>query len=321
MPAPVLSLEDIRAAAARIAPHVHRTPVLRCAGLDAWLGAEIFLKCENLQKSGSFKIRGACNAVLSLEDGQAGRGVATHSSGNHGQALALAARIRGIPACVVMPRNVPQVKKSAVAAYGAQVRYCEPTLRSREETLAVWLAETGATLVHPYNDPLIMAGQGTAALELIEDVPDLDAIIAPVSGGGLLSGTAVAARGLSPHLRVLGAEPSGADDAIRSLEAGQIIPCEHPATVADGLRGSLGDLTFSILRDHVSRILPADEPAIVEAMRFVWERTKLVTEPSAAVPVAALHQAPQACAGLRVGVILSGGNADLDHLPWQSQGR
>ncbi|OOG27237.1 serine dehydratase [Thioalkalivibrio denitrificans] len=309
-------LETIRETAGRIRPWVHRTPVMTCASLDSWLGARIFLKCENLQKVGAFKARGAANAVHSLSEEQAAPGVATHSSGNHGQALALAARTRGIPAFVVMPRNVPAVKKAAVAGYGARVSYCEPSVQAREQALAAVVAETGATVIHPYNDYRIIAGQGTAALELLEEIPDLDAVITPVGGGGLLSGTAIAARGLNPAIRILGAEPAGADDAIRSLAAGRIIPCEHPDTLADGLRGTLGDLTFPILRDHVAQILPASERGIVEAMRLTWERTKLIIEPSAAVPLAALREAPEVCAGLRVGVILSGGNVDLDNLPW-----
>ncbi|WP_018231145.1 pyridoxal-phosphate dependent enzyme [Thioalkalivibrio thiocyanodenitrificans] len=319
MPAPVLA--DIREAARRIRPHVHRTPVFTCTSLDHWLGARILLKCENLQKVGAFKIRGATNAVCSLGDEEAARGVATHSSGNHGQALALAAHTRGIPAHVVMPHDVPEVKKAAVAGYGARVRYCEPSVRAREEALAELVAETGATVIHPYNDHRIIAGQGTAALELLEDHPDLDAIIAPVGGGGLLSGTAIAARALSPDIRILGAEPAGADDAIRSLAAGHIIPCAQPRTVADGLRGTLGSLTFPVLHEHVERILPAGEAAIIEAMRFVWERTKLIIEPSAAVPVAALRESPRTCAGLKVGIILSGGNVDPDHLPWSPENR
>jgi threonine dehydratase len=310
------TLEDIRAAAARIRPHMHRTPVLTCASLDAWLGAQVFLKCENLQKVGAFKARGACNAVLSLSDQQAARGVATHSSGNHGQALALAARSRGISAHIVMPHDVPAVKKAAVAGYGGRIRYCEPTVEAREEALRQVVAETGATVVHPFNDHRIIAGQGTAALELLEEVPELDVIMTPVGGGGLLSGTAIAARGLRPGVRIFGAEPAGADDAIRSLAAGRIIPCVRPRTIADGLRGTLGDLTYPILRAHVEAILPATEPAIVEAMRFVWERTKLIIEPSAAVPVAALHEGGEALRGLRIGIIVSGGNVDLDHLPW-----
>lgn len=310
------TLEDIRAAAARIGPHVHHTPVVTCASLDAWLGARVFLKCENLQKVGAFKARGACNAVLSLGDEQAARGVATHSSGNHGQALALAARIRGIAAHIVMPHDVPAVKKSAVAGYGGQIRYCEPTVEAREEALRQVVAETGATVIHPFNDHRIIAGQGTAALELLEEVPELDVIMSPVGGGGLLSGTAIAARGLRPGVRIFGTEPAGADDAIRSLAAGRIIPCARPRTIADGLRGTLGDLTFPILRAHVEAILPATEPAIVEAMRFVWERTKLIIEPSAAVPVAALREGGEALRGQRIGIIISGGNVDLDHLPW-----
>jgi threonine dehydratase len=309
-------LDRVREAARRIAMHARRTPVMRCTSLDDWLGARIFLKCEHLQRTGAFKFRGACNAVLSLNDEQAARGVATHSSGNHGQALALAARMRGIPGYIVMPHDVPRVKRNAVAGYGGEIRHCEPGTRNRELALEAWVAETGAMVVHPYNDPSIIAGQGTAALELLEEIPDLDVIMAPVSGGGLLSGTAIAAHGLQPGIRVIGAEPSGADDAMRSLAAGRIIPSEHPETLADGLRGSLGDLTFPILREHVEAILPAQDESIVEAMRFLWERSKQVIEPSAAVPVAALREHGEPFRGLRIGIIVSGGNVDLDHLPW-----
>lgn len=310
-------LSAIRTAAARIRPYAHRTPVMTCASLDTQVGAQLFLKCENLQKVGAFKFRGATNAVFSLSDTEAARGVVAHSSGNHAQALALAARRRGIPAYIVMPDNAPAVKKAAVAGYGGQITFCAPTLAAREATQAAVVAATGATVVHPYNDVRVIAGQGTATLELLEDVPDLDVILAPVGGGGLLSGTAIAATELSPNIRVIGVEPAGADDAYRSLAAGSIIPSLQPQTIADGLLTSLGDLTFPIIRDRVEQIVTVSEEAIVAAMKFIWERAKLIVEPSAAVPIAALWEQRVDLSGLRVGVILSGGNVDLGRLPWQ----
>jgi threonine dehydratase len=309
-------LETIRAAAARIAPYVHRTPVLSCNTLDELVAARLFFKCENLQKVGAFKARGAHNAVFSLADEDAARGVATHSSGNHAQALALAARNRGVAAHVVMPSNSAAVKVEAVKGYGAEVTFCEPTLAARESTLDQVVARTGATFVHPYNSYVIIAGQATAALELLEEVPDLDAVLAPVGGGGLLSGTALATHFVSPQTRVIAAEPKGADDAFRSLEAGRIIPQTDPQTVADGLRTSLGERNFPIIEEHVERIVTVGEQAIVDAMRLIWERAKTVVEPSAAVPFAALLEGGVDLSGKRVGIILSGGNVDLAQLPW-----
>jgi threonine dehydratase len=309
-------LETIRAAAARIAPYVHRTPVLSCNTLDELVSARLFFKCENLQKVGAFKARGAHNAVFSLADEDAARGVATHSSGNHAQALALAARNRGVAAHVVMPSNSAAVKVEAVKGYGAEVTFCEPTLAARESTLDQVVARTGATFVHPYNSYVIIAGQATAALELLEEVPDLDAVLAPVGGGGLLSGTALATHFVSPQTRVIAAEPKGADDAFRSLEAGRIIPQTDPQTVADGLRTSLGERNFPIIEEHVERIVTVGEQAIVDAMRLIWERAKTVVEPSAAVPFAALLEGGVDLSGKRVGIILSGGNVDLAQLPW-----
>ncbi|MGD0781737.1 MAG: pyridoxal-phosphate dependent enzyme [Candidatus Aminicenantales bacterium] len=314
--APSPTLADIRTAAGRIAPYAHRTPVLTCAALDDRLDARIFLKCENFQKVGAFKFRGAANAVFALSDGEAARGVATHSSGNHAQALALAARLRGIPAYIVMPDNAPAVKKAAVAGYGGRITFCEPTLKARETTLERIVRASGAGIVHPYNDDRVIAGQGTAALELLEDVPGLDAVMAPVGGGGLLSGTAIAATSLKPGIRVIAAEPEGADDAHLSLQAGRIIPSVSPKTVADGLLTSLGDRTFPVIQERVERIVTVSETAIIAAMKFLWERTKLIIEPSSAVPVAALWEKKTDLAGLRVGIILSGGNVDLDRLPW-----
>jgi threonine dehydratase/serine racemase len=311
-------LDAVRGAAHRIAGRAHRTPVATCAALDARAGRSLFLKCEQLQKGGSFKFRGACNAVLQLDPQQAGRGVATHSSGNFAQALALAARARGIPAHVVMPSNAPAVKRRAVEGYGARVIPCEPTLAAREEALAKLVAETGAAFLHPYDHADVIAGQGTAALELLEDAPGLDAIVTPVGGGGLVSGVAIAAKALVPGIRVIGAEPAGADDAARSKREGRRLPQAQPHTIADGLLTSLGELTWPIVRDLVDEIVTVEEAEIVAAMRLAWERAKLLIEPSAAVALAAvLGDGVRARAGLaRVGVVLSGGNVDLDRLPW-----
>ena len=305
------TIREIREAAGRIRPHAHRTPVLTCAGLDDMTGARLFFKCENFQKVGAFKFRGACNAVMSLTDAEAARGVATHSSGNHAAALALAARLRGTVAHVVMPRTAPRVKRDAVAGYGARIVPCEPTLVSREETLAKVIDETGAEVIHPYNDYRVIAGQGTAALELLEDHPGLDVVMAPVGGGGLMSGTCLAAVSLSPRTRLVGAEPEGADDAFRSLAEGRIVPSVDPRTVADGLLTSLGEKTFPILRRCLERIVTAGDAAILEALRHVLQRMKIVVEPSAVVTLAALLEKKIDVRGLNVGIILTGGNVDL----------
>ncbi|HXU54441.1 MAG TPA: pyridoxal-phosphate dependent enzyme [Casimicrobiaceae bacterium] len=312
-----VDLATVRAAHARIRPHVHRTPVLTSRSLDAAMGATLFFKCENLQKVGAFKARGACNAVFSLDDAEARRGVITHSSGNHGAAVAWAAARRGIPAWVVMPENSAEVKKAAVQGLGAAVRYCAPTLAARDTTCAAVQAETGALLIHPFDDWRVIAGQGTAALELLEEIPDLDAILTPVGGGGLLSGTAIAARAIKPSIAVYGAEPAGADDAWRSLQSGHIVPQTDPRTIADGLRSSLGVKTFAVLSKLVDAIGTTSEPAIVQAMRLAWEKLKLIIEPSSAVPLAALLERKLPVAGRRVGIVISGGNVDLDRLPWQ----
>lgn len=314
MPEP--TLDDIRAAAERIRPHAHRTPVLTCSALNEMAGADVFFKCENFQKVGAFKIRGAVNAVFSLSDEEAERGVATHSSGNHAAALAQAARWRGVEAHVVMPDNSPSVKIKAVEGYGARIHFCEPTLQAREDGLERVVRETGATFIHSYNDYRIIAGQATAALELIEEIPGLDAVLAPVGGGGLLSGTALAAEALSPGTAVVAGEPERADDAFRSLQAGKIIPAEHPDTIADGLRTSLGSRTFPIIQRLVKEIVTVGEDEIVGAMRAIWERMKIVVEPSSAVPFAAVLKRRGQFEGKRLGVILSGGNVDLDSLPW-----
>ncbi len=302
-------LEDIRAAASRIAPYAHRTPVLTCETLDRMSGAELYFKCENFQKVGAFKFRGACNAVFSLSEEDAARGVATHSSGNHAQALALAARMRGVPAYVVMPRTAPTVKREAVRGYGAEVIPCEPTLQAREAGLEEVVARTGAHFVHPYDDYRIIAGQGTAALELIEDVSGLEVLVTPVGGGGLLSGTLLAAAELLPEARVFAGEPTGADDAYRSLRAGHIIPSVDPDTVADGLLTSLGERNFPIIQELVEDILRVADEAIIRAQGLIWERMKIVVEPSAAVPLAAVLEHPDQFRDARVGLILSGGNA------------
>lgn len=312
----ILSFDAIRAAARRIEGSVRRTPVLRCPELEAELGGEVHFKCENFQEMGAFKLRGASNAVLSLSDAALAKGVATHSSGNHGTALALAARRRSVKACVVMPENASAYKKRAVGQYGAEIIYCESTQAGREKALAAYVAKTGASVIHPYNDAAVMAGQGTAALELHEQVPELDQVIAPLGGGGLLSGTAVATRALAPKAKVYGAEPRGADDAWRSLKAGHIEPVAHPDTVADGLRATIGPLTFAVLRQEIDEVVLVEEQDILDAMRYIWERMKIVIEPSAAVPVAALRQGLVPVRGRRTGIILSGGNVDLDQLKW-----
>jgi threonine dehydratase len=309
-------LQEIRAAAERIRPYAHRTPVLTCSSLDSMAGAELFFKCENLQKVGAFKFRGAANTVFSLGPEAASSGVATHSSGNHAQALALAARLRGISAHIVMPENSPKVKVAAVRGYGARIVFCPPTQRDRERTLERVVAETGAIFIHPYNNRGIIAGQATCALELLEQVSDLDLVMAPVGGGGLLSGTVLSCRYLRPDVRVVAGEPKGADDAFRSVRDGHIYPSENPRTVADGLRTSLGSLTFPIIRRYVERIITVEEESIIAAMRHIWERMKILIEPSAAVPFAAILEGGSETAGKRVGVILSGGNLDLDSLPW-----
>ena len=312
----VPTFQDVKEAAARIEGMVHRTPVMTCSSLNDRVGAQVFCKCENFQKAGAFKFRGASNAVLSLSDSEARRGVATHSSGNHGAALALAANFRGVPARIVMPSNAPQSKRAAVAAYGGTIVYCEPTQEAREATLETVVRETGAVFVHPYNNDKVIAGQGTAALELCAEVPRLDVILAPVGGGGLISGTALTAAECSVGTRVVAAEPEAADDAYRSLQAGTILSANNPDTVADGLRTSLGELTFAIIRSHVAQIVTVSEDAIVAAMHYVWERMKIVIEPSSAVPIAALLDGGLDLAGQRVGVILTGGNVDLLRLPW-----
>jgi threonine dehydratase len=309
-------LATIRAAHERIAPQIHRTLVLTSSALNELTGARLYFKCENFQKTGSFKIRGATNAVISLSEEEAKRGVVTHSSGNHAAALARAAGKRGIPAWIVMPSNAPETKKAAVRFYGGQITECEPTLAAREATAKAILEKTGANLVHPYDNLRVIAGQGTVALEILEQTPDLDFLLAPVSGGGLLSGSAIAAKELRPKIRVIGCEPKNADDACRSMESGKLEPAAKSETIADGLRATLCPLTFSILRERVDEIAPVSEAEIVEAMRMIWERMKIVIEPSAAVAAAPALLKKIDARGKRVGIILSGGNLDLANLPF-----
>jgi threonine dehydratase len=306
----------IEEARTRLAGKVTVTPVLTSSTLDGLSGARLHFKCENFQKGGAFKARGATNAVFSLPENAARRGVATHSSGNHGAALARAAALRGIRAYIVMPDNTAQAKRAAVARYGAEVTWCAPTQAARESAVRQVLAATGATLIHPYDDFLVMAGQATAALELLDAVPELEVLLCPVGGGGLISGSAVAAKSLNPAIRVIGVEPAGADDAARSLKAGRIVPVEHPNTIADGLRATVGERPLAEIRRLVEDIITVTDAAIVRAMRQLWEVMKIVVEPSGAVPYAALLDAPPALRGRRIGIIVSGGNLDLDHLPW-----
>jgi threonine dehydratase len=312
----VPTLDDIRAAAACIAPHAHVTPVLRSASLDRMAGCHLHFKCENFQRIGAFKFRGAANAVFGLSEEQAARGVLTQSSGNHGAAIALACRLRGIPARVVVPRSAPKIKLAAIRDFGAEIIPCDTHQAARDAATAEALAASGAEVVHPYNDARVIAGQGTATLELLHALPQLDAVMAPVSGGGLLSGTAIAAQSLKPGIEVFGAEPEQARDAHDSLASGERITGRIADTICDGLRAELGPLTFGILRERVSAILLASEADIVAAMRLIWERLKIVVEPSCAVPLAVVLKHPQRFAGREVGIILSGGNVDLDALPW-----
>lgn len=309
--------QDVLVAQDRIREMIHRTPIMHSALVDEILGAEIYFKCENFQKSGAFKFRGACNALLSLSPEEAAKGVGTHSSGNHAGALAKAAGMLGMAAHIVMPENSRAVKKRAVAAYGAKIHFCKPSLEARETTMDWLIRETACTFIHPYNRFEIIAGQGTAALEFLEDLPDLDMVMAPVGGGGLLSGTAIAAKGLNSGIQVWAGEPDGARDAWESVRKGILVPSVNPQTLADGLLTSLGSLTFPIIRDQVDAVLLCDELHLVEAMRLIWERVKIIVEPSSAVPLGALMQNPKSgWKGKKIGVILSGGNVDLGDLPF-----
>lgn len=316
---PVFSLEAIRKAQADIAPYIHRTPVLTSSYFDRLYGARIRFKCENLQKAGAFKARGAANAVFALSEKEARAGVATHSSGNHAAALARAARLRGISSHVVMPEDAPAIKVEAAKNYGGRMHFCKPGLKNREQALEELIEETGATFIPPYNHEAVIQGQATAAFELLTDYPDLDIIIAPVGGGGLLSGTALAARQMSDRVRVIGAEPAGADDAFRSFRSGTLVPQEAPDTIADGLRTSLGSLTFPIIRDLADDILTASEEQIIQSMRDIWERMKIIVEPSCSVPLAVMAEHPELFQDKDIGIILTGGNVDLERLPWLRQ--
>ena len=311
------TLADMLIAHERIKPYIHRTPVLTSRVMDELSGASLFFKCENFQKAGAFKARGASNAVFGLTDEQAAKGVATHSSGNHGTCLAYAAGRRGIPCTVVMPRTAPQAKKDAVRGYGGRIVECEPSTTSREAVFGEVVAETGAEFVHPYNDPRVIAGQGTCSKELIEQVCDLDAVIAPIGGGGMVSGTCLTLSALAPKIKIYAAEPEQADDAYRSFKAGHIIADDAPNTIADGLKVPLKDLTWHFVRNHVTDILTASEQEIIDAMKLTWKHMKIVMEPSCAVPLATILKNRGLFAGKRVGVIITGGNVDLDKLPWQ----
>jgi threonine dehydratase len=313
----LFTFSDLQHVQRSIASTIKRTPVLSNREFDEQTGGQVVFKCENFQRTGSFKLRGSCNTVFNLSDEDLTHGVATHSSGNHGQALAFAAKIKGIPAYIVMPRNAPQVKKGAVKDYGAQVTFCEPTQEARESTLTKVVSETNAAVIHPYDNTDIIAGQGTAVMELLEDHPDLDLILAPVGGGGLLSGTAIGAKNISPNIKVIGCEPKMADDAFRSFRSGTLQPASDTTTIADGLRTTLSGLTFEYIQKYVHDIVTLSEQQIIDAMRFVWEQLKIVTEPSAAVPVAAILHNKIDVKNKKTGVILSGGNVDLERLPWQ----
>jgi threonine dehydratase len=312
-----LTLDAIRAAHERIRDKIHRTPIMTSETLDSLAGSRLFFKCENLQKVGAFKARGATNAVLLLSAAEAASGVVTHSSGNHAAALARAAKLRGIPAYIVMPSNAPQAKQASVRRYGGEIILCEPTLVAREATAREVMQRTGASFIHPYDNLHVMAGQGTTAIELLEDVPDLDAILCPVGGGGQLSGIAVAAKAIRPEIRVIGVEPAAADDAARSLKAGRILPAGTPVTIADGLKTSLGEKPFAEIQRLVDDIVTVREASIVQAMRLIWEVLKIIVEPSGAVSYAGVVEGSFKSPGARIGIILSGGNLDLERLPWQ----
>ncbi len=308
--------DDMLAAHDRIKPHIRRTPVRVSDYLNELTGAELFFKCENFQEPGAFKVRGAANAVFGLDDAQAAKGVATHSSGNHASCLSYAAMLRGIPCNVVMPRTAPQAKKDTVRRYGGNITECEPSTTSREETFAQVQAATGGDFVHPYNDPRVIAGQGTCSRELIEQVDGLDAVVAPIGGGGMISGTCLTLSNLAPECRVIAAEPETADDAYRSFKAGHIIADDAPKSVADGLLVPLKDLTWHFVSNHVSEIYTASEAEIVDAMKLIWKHLRVVAEPSSSVPLATILKHPDAFKGKRVGIIITGGNVDLDRLPW-----
>jgi threonine dehydratase len=310
------TLSDIQSAHERIKPFIHRTPVLTSGQLNRIFGCELYFKCENFQKVGAFKFRGATNAVLSLTEDQKKHGVVTHSSGNHAAALALAAKMNGIKAFIVMPENAPSVKKDAVAGYGALLTFCKPTLQAREETCRAIMEKKGATLVHPYDNFNVICGQGTASLELLEDIGYPDIIVAPIGGGGLMSGTSTCAKGINDRIIVIGAEPLNANDAWRSFKTGILTPSVNPLTIADGLLTSLSELTFAIIRKNVDDIYTAEEDSIISSMKLVWERMKIIIEPSSATVLAVIKENPGFFKGKKVGLIISGGNVDLKRLPF-----
>ncbi|MDO8899303.1 MAG: pyridoxal-phosphate dependent enzyme [Bacteroidales bacterium] len=310
------TLKDIQIAHERIKPYIHQTPVLSSQQLNEKSGSRLYFKCENFQKAGAFKSRGAMNAILSLSEDEINKGVATHSSGNHAQALARAAKIMKVPAYIVMPSTAPKVKVAAVEQYGGKITFCQPTLEARESTLNAIIEKTGATLIHPYNDYYIIAGQATACLELISKCPDLDMILCPVGGGGLLSGTLLSTRYLSPEIKVIACEPEGANDTWQSVKSGKLIPSLSPQTIADGLLTSLGSLTWPIIKEQVHDVILVNDQQIIEAMKLVWERMKIIIEPSSAVPVAVVLSAREELKGKKIGIILSGGNIDLNKIPW-----
>lgn len=318
LPMTLPTYEDMLAAHDRIRPHITHTPIRRSAYLNDVTGAELFFKCENFQEPGAFKVRGATNAVFGLNDAQAAKGVATHSSGNHASCLSYAAMLRGIPCNVVMPHTAPQAKKDTVRRYGGKITECEASTTAREEVFARVQAETGGDFVHPYNDPRVIAGQGTCAREVMEQVDGLDMMVAPIGGGGMISGTCLTLSTLAPEVQIIAAEPDQADDAARSFRAGRIIADDAPDTVADGLKVPLKDLTWHFVSNHVSDILTASEEQIVEAMKITWKHLRVVMEPSSAVPLATILKHPERFKGKRVGIILTGGNVDLDRLPWIS---
>lgn len=311
-----VTLQDIQAAHARIKPHIHRTPVITSSFINLTVGAEIFFKCENFQKVGAFKARGASNAVFSLDDAAAKRGVVTHSSGNHGAALAWAAGLRGINATVVVPENAPLPKKRAIEGYGARIVFCAPNIAARQTAVDALIAEHGYEMIHPFDNDRVIAGQGTAALELLEEHPDLDVVIAPLGGGGLLSGTSIAVKGIKPSIKVYGGEPRGADDGARSLHSGVRVTEQIPKSICDGLLTTLAERTFNIIRANVDDIGVASEESVIRAMRLTWEYAKIICEASCCPPLAAILEGTLDVKGKKVGIILTGGNVDLDKLPW-----
>ena len=312
----MVNFNHIKSAHDRISNYIHNTPVLTCENIDEETKSSIFFKCDNFQKTGSFKIRGATNKILQLSKEQLDNSVITTSSGNHGAAVSSTASKLGTSVKVIMPNNTPKVKVDNVKRYGGEIIFCEPNIKSRENTLDKMVNETGATIVHPYNDEKIIAGQGTAAKELLESIPDLDVIIAPVSGGGLLAGTLLAAKNINPKIEVYGAEPKNADDAFRSLKENKIIPNKSTDTIADGLRAQVGTITFPIINKYADGILVVSEKMIIQTMKMIWQRLKIIVEPSCSIVLAALMIHNEQFFNKRIGLILTGGNVDLDALPW-----